>query len=227
MAMTQSMKELIHYCESKSLEQHPYLQQLKTQPADLAKVHHIIANAHPFAANFCTMLAGLISRLEDPRIQSLLAKQLNDELGNGDYTKLHIRLYERMLESLAKFGAGNSKPLSPGQRLKAEAARCFASENPYEALGAAMAGEIFAAQFDSWLGGELSRQTQLDLKSCDWYVAHEELEKEHAADSSTIAELIPPGEKEQAAVWRGAHAFDRVLSQFLDEVGNQSRGKSN
>ncbi len=220
--MTESMKQLVERYNQHGLDKHPYLVALDAQPADLSKVYEIVASARGFAGRFCTWLAGVISRLEDTRLQSVLARQLNDELGNGDPTKVHIGLYDQMLASLAPFkkSAGSDEA---GRYFRDEADRCFRAADPYEALGSMIAGEIFAAQFDAWFARQLSRQRELDLAKCTWYSAHETVEVEHANDSTRLASFVPVDDAHQSAVLRGAHNLDAVISGFLDRVA-QSQG---
>lgn len=223
--MNPSMQELILYCEKNGLDQHPFLQELRSRPADLTVVHDIMANAWGFASNFTSWLAAVISRLDDPRLMSVLAKQLNDELGNGDASQIHTVLYQQMLDALRPWKAASdtSDDGSPGKMLQREADRLFRAADPYEALGAVMAGEIFAAQFDEWLGGEFARQQELDLSGCTWYNVHDELEREHADDSTELAGLVPDSDAHRAAVWRGAKGIDAALRSFLDAMSHKYR----
>jgi hypothetical protein len=50
------MQELIDYCDQKGLDQHPYLQQMQSEPADLGKIYDIMSNAQAFAASFAPWL---------------------------------------------------------------------------------------------------------------------------------------------------------------------------
>ncbi|HEU4538957.1 MAG TPA: iron-containing redox enzyme family protein [Polyangiaceae bacterium] len=218
--MPPPIRQLVNYCEAHPIDQHPFLTWGASAPEPLTKVYDILANAYGLAVNFPPWLAGVISQLDDRRIQSLLAKQLNGELGDGDPARMHLVLYQRALSLLAPFRPAlpAEEATAPGEKFLQSAELYFCSSNPYEALGAVMAGEVYGSQFFAWLGTALTRQNQVDVSSLDWYGAHETLEAEHAGDSSVIGELVADLPARREAVWRGALGIDWVIKSFLDDL---------
>lgn len=218
--MPPPIRQLVSYCEAHPIDQHPFLNGGANAPEPLTKVYDILANAYGLAVNFPPWLAGVIAHSEDRRIQCLLAKQLNSELGDGDPGRMHLVLYQRALSLLAPFRPPlpADEATSPGEKFVQSAELYYCSSNPYEALGAVMAGEVYGSQFFAWLGSALTQQNQVDVSSLDWYGAHETLESEHAEDSSVIGELVPDLPAHREAVWRGALGIDWVVKSFLDDL---------
>lgn len=213
--MRQPLEELLARSERESLASHPFLQRLRSEPVDLGKIYLLMLNARELSSSFVTWLASLIVRVEDTRIRSFLGKQLNDELGNGDPSQVHILLYDALLERLSSWkpAQGVESFLAPGRELKLQAEKHYLSADPYEGLGALIVGEVHAEQFNVWFGGELARHKQADPASFDWYVAHEEAEAAHAKDSLALVNLLPEAHLE--AVRRGGEGVHAVLMSFL------------
>lgn len=218
--MPPPVRQLVTYCEAHPLDQHPFLKWRAGAPDPLTKVYDILSNAYGLALHFPTWLAGVVAQLDDRRIQSLLAKQLNDELGDGDPSRMHILLYERALATLAPFRPAlpPQEATAPGAKFLQNAELYLRASDPYEALGAVIAGEVYGSQFVAWLGGELARQSLVGPSALPWFAAHETVESEHAEDSSAIGELVADLPARREAVWRGALGMDWVLKSFLDDL---------
>lgn len=200
---------------------HPLFAMLRSKPTDLQAIWILMANLRAgISRDFVLWLTATISRVEDRRIGSLAAKQLNDELGNGDFNAIHSVLLDRFVEGLEPWrwrGIDEAQLLAPGRRLGSEAGSIFThSEDSYEAVGALMVGEVFAEKMDRCVGDEIRRQTALSAETLHWLTLHETLEVDHAGDSSVLAELIPPAKV--VAVQRGAEAMWSALWTFLDGV---------
>lgn len=217
--MRRSMDELIARSKRDGLADQPFLERLSREPADLEKLHALMSNARGLAANFVPWLASLILRIDDNRIRSFLAKQLDDELGNGDPSRVHIGLYDELLGRLAPRAASlspSASALSAGRALTLAAERCYRSPDPYEGLGALIVGEIHAEQFNQWFGRELARHKEANPSSLAWYVAHEEAEPNHANDMISLVPLIPEAHLEAAC--RGGEGIHTALKAFLDAM---------
>lgn len=205
----------------KSVASHPYFVRLAAEPLDLGAVWLLMANLREgISRHFIQWLATTIERVHDRRIGSLLAVQLNDELGRGDFSQIHSLLLDRFVTGLSRWRVegSNDELLRAGQRLAQEAARPFAAADPYEGVGALVAGEIFAEKMDTALAHEMERQDLLSDDVLTWLHLHAQLEVDHAEDSGELALLIPKDEVSLAAAWRGAENFWKTLWQFLDEV---------
>jgi hypothetical protein len=199
---------------------HPFFVALRERPVDLATMWLLMANLQTgISSHFVRWLAGVIEGVDDPRIASLLAKQLNDELGNGDFRQIHSVLLERFVNALARWRPQNARgeSLAAGRQLLDAMTRVFAAD-PYEGVGALMVSEIFAKKMDKCVGDEMRRQSQLSDTELTWLVIHEVLEVDHADDSRELAALVPLQGPQLAAAWRGARAEWSALWGFLDQM---------
>jgi hypothetical protein len=172
------------------------------------------------SAHFIRWLAKTIDRIDNPRISSVLAKQLNDELGAGDFQQIHSVLLARFVSALSPWRPPGADDvlLRAGRRMSEACGRPFTAEDPYEAVGALVVGEVFAEKMDLCLADEMRRQSFLSRDALAWLELHEKLEHEHAQDSTELALLIPKERAPLRAAWRGAVSQWGALSQFLDEV---------
>lgn len=205
---------------------HAFFRELKARPVDYGALWLLMANLQCSISNhFVRWLAGVIERIDDPRIASLLAKQLNDELGNGDYTQIHSVLLDRFVSGLAERCERDRGRdwLQPGRGLLSAMTKTFGAKEPFEGVGALMVSEIFAKKMDHCVGDELRRQNALSSETMHWLDLHEHLEVEHAEDSYELAVLVPEQGPQLTAAWRGARAEWDALWGFLDEVHAASR----
>jgi pyrroloquinoline quinone (PQQ) biosynthesis protein C len=200
---------------------HPLFVELRSRPVDLSAIWILMANlAQGISKDFVIWLAQTIAHVEDRRIASLLAKQLNDELGSGAFDQIHSTLLQRFVDGLEPWRPAltGSATLGPGRTLAREGSLLFQTEDVYEALGALMVGEVFAKKMDHCVGDEIRRQHALSADTLTWLTIHETLEIDHADDSRELAALIPESEPALAAVRRGARAQWALLWSFLDGV---------
>jgi pyrroloquinoline quinone (PQQ) biosynthesis protein C len=175
--------------------------------------------------NFARHLARITARVEDDRVRSILAHQLDDELGNGDPQRAHVRLFQTMMDQLAAFRPAtiDDAMWQPGRNFDANLRACYEAEDAWEAVGAVMVGEVFGKQIDLFLGAQLRRQSAIDAESLEWLVLHERLEVEHAADSAELAGLVTSDDF--AAVWRGAQRAGAAGRAFLDDLYTACYGR--
>lgn len=217
----QTVEDIVRQYEGAHVAGHPLFVDLASRSVDLSALWVLIANLHAgISQNFVPWLAKTIARLEDRRISSLLAKQLNDELGNGDFAEIHSALLQRFVDGLGPWRpAGSDQDLLwPGIRLGQEGNRLFDADDPYEPLGALMIGEVFAKKMDRCLGEEIRRQNAVPADALRWLVIHESLEVDHADDSLVLARLIPTSGTSLRATSRGAQTQWQLLWEFLDGV---------
>ncbi|WP_309890980.1 iron-containing redox enzyme family protein [Archangium sp.] len=214
--------ELVEHFETHSIADHPFLARMSREPVRLDVLARILLNFRVgITQDFTRRLAWLTARVEDERIRSKLAKQLNDELGNGDYTRAHRGLFERMLGVVAPWAPPETdEVLAPGRVLGAELERCYVKAEQYEGVGASLVAEVYGKQVDTFLADQFRRQSQLPPAELEWLHLHEALEVEHADESLDIARLIPTGEASEAA-WRGAKAVSTAARAFFDTLYRQ------
>ncbi|MFZ5896557.1 MAG: iron-containing redox enzyme family protein [Myxococcota bacterium] len=217
-----SAEAIVDEYERLEVARHPLFLKLDARPVDLGAVWLLMANlAAGISRDFVIWLAQTIARVEDRRIASLLAKQLNDELGNGSFSGIHSKLLDKFIVALERWrpdGADSSRVLEPGRTLARRASQLFASSSVYEALGALMVGEIFAKKMDHCVGDQIRRQSAISDDDLTWLVIHETLEVDHADDSRELAALVPNDEAALQECRRGARAQWHLLWEFLDGV---------
>jgi pyrroloquinoline quinone (PQQ) biosynthesis protein C len=214
-------REIVDKYQRLTLEEHPLFSDLGKQPVDLRALWLLVANVRAgISQNFVVWLATTIARVEDRRIGSLIAKQLDDELGRGDFRRIHSLLLDRFVAALEpwRIEGPDELLLSPGRGLLEDERRLFEASHPYEGVGALITGEIFANKMDHCLGEEIRRQDQLSDEALMWLTIHETLEQHHADDSTELALLVPSEGAALAATWRGADAQWAALTRFLDRV---------
>lgn len=194
---------------------------MRAEPPNLTTLWRLLANFQvSISANFARWLAVVTARVEDDRIRSVLAEQLSDELGHGNFEASHQRMFSKMMAQLAPWRPSaelDDVLLAPGRSAVARLDRIYGSTDPFVGVGAVIAGEVVAAQLDSFLGDEFRRQEQLAASSIEWLTVHEHLEVEHARDATMLVEWIPDQFHPSAA--RGAVELHRAGWSFLDEVG--------
>jgi pyrroloquinoline quinone (PQQ) biosynthesis protein C len=170
--------------------------------------------------HFPRRLAAVVARVTDERVRSLLAKQLDEELGEGNYERAHLVLFDQMLAGLSAYRPSDvdDLDLTPGRVLEARLELPYADPDGWVGVGAAMVIEIFGKQVDRFVAEQFRRQQQVPPESLTWLNLHESLELEHAEESLDLAHLVPPTDAAHAAVARGATAVADAGWEFFDHL---------
>jgi pyrroloquinoline quinone (PQQ) biosynthesis protein C len=221
-SLSRPARGIVEKYEAYNVATHPFFVDLSKRPVDLAAIWILVANLRAgISADFVRWIATTIARIDDRRIACLIAKQLDDELGKGDISQIHSVLLDQFVAGLDRWKPPRvtADTLAAGRRLAQRATALFHAPDPYEGVGALMAGEIFAKKMDHCLGDQIRRQDAIPSKALTWLILHETLEVDHADDSLELAVLIPEKGPSLAATWRGATAQWDVLWEFLDDVG--------
>jgi DMATS type aromatic prenyltransferase len=211
--------EIVARFEEESLADHPFMRRIRREPVDLFKLWKLMANAQiGIVAGFSRRLAQVVARVTDERVRSILARQLNDELGGGNYDRAHSQLFGKLVMGLERWRPAtiDDALFAPGATLSDALEAIYMSEDPWEGVGATMVIEIFGRQVDQFFGDEFRRQMEVDPKSLEWLTMHEELEVDHSAESLELAHLVPASAL--PSVWRGASRVSRVSTEFFDGV---------
>ena len=215
------------YEEDSVLSDHPFLRRLAREPVSLSHLWLVIANFwEGVVSHFPTRLSMAIANMEDDRVRCLFAKQLNDELGEGDYANAHKPMFRELRDELANYRleGDDARLLAPGRRLSDDLFRHLSSKDWHEAVGALMMVEIYGKQVDLLLGDQFRRQSDLPDEKLRWMHLHEELEVDHADDSLEVAKLMPlPTEGPEAqkvveSVWRGADGVVDASMAYFDRL---------
>jgi pyrroloquinoline quinone (PQQ) biosynthesis protein C len=213
---------IVEQYEAVEVASHPLFVTLASAPVNLEALWVLVANMNAgISPNFVRWLALTIATIPDQRIASLLAKQLDDELGNGHFDQIHRVLLERFVDGLGPWRPERAvgRPLEAGERLAARAGEVFDTGKPFEAVGGMIVAEIFAKKMDHCLGDEIRRQDRVPKEALTWLDIHEVLEEHHAADSLNLAVLVPEHGPALASTWRGARKLWAAMWGFLDDVG--------
>jgi pyrroloquinoline quinone (PQQ) biosynthesis protein C len=199
---------------------HRFLQKLRQEPVRLQHLWVLLANFQiSISKTFARHLASIIARVEDERVRSILAEQLNDELGRGKPERAHTQLFIAMMKQLEPWRpreAQDDSTLSAGRNLIPRLAEIYGASNIDEAVGALMAGEVFGKQMDQFIADEFRRQQEITPESLEWLALHEQLEVEHADSSLDLARLLP--KEALDATWSGASRLARAGWAFLDDL---------
>ncbi|HEU4538577.1 MAG TPA: tryptophan dimethylallyltransferase family protein, partial [Polyangiaceae bacterium] len=92
---------LVRHHEEMPVTAHPFFTRVAREPVDLRRLYVLLANFREgIVLDFPRRLAALTARVADDRVRCILAKQLNDELGAGDFSRAHKGLFEQMLANL-------------------------------------------------------------------------------------------------------------------------------
>lgn len=212
-------EEIVRRYEADSIAQHPLFQKLGREDVDMSRLWVMLSNGREgIIKDFSRWLAGVTARTTDERLRSMLAKQLNDELGNGDFTKTHRVLFDQLLAGLEPWRPATVTPemMAPGREFNRRLEAVYSDPREYVGIGAAMAIEVLGKQIDSRIADELRREQKLTPTAMTWLTLHEELEIDHANESMDMAHLVPPAQLE--AAWRGAEGVATAFWDFFDAM---------
>jgi DMATS type aromatic prenyltransferase len=212
--------DIVSYYEAHSIADHPFLARLRREPVDLSKLARVMVNFRAgITQDFPRRLAMLTARAPDDHLRCILAKQLNDEMGNGDFSRAHRGLFERMIGVLRPWlPADLVAATAPGRKLGETLEHCYVRADPYEGIGASLVVEVYGKQVDSHIADEFRRQSQIPPSELEWLHLHETLEVEHADESLDMARLVPEDPAAREAAWRGARAVASASRVFFDAL---------
>jgi DMATS type aromatic prenyltransferase len=207
------------YQEDIVLAKHPFFQRLGREPVNLSILWLVMANFwEAIVHDFPSRLSRVVAKVEDDRVRSVVVKQLNDELGEGDFSKAHKAMFRRLVSALEphRMNGDDAKLMAPGREFGARLGEHLFCSDDYETIGALMMIEIYGSQTDTRLGDEFRRQQALDPKALEWLHLHEDLEVDHAGDSLTLARLIPNNAAALEGTWRGASGVVTASHKYFD-----------
>lgn len=211
-----SLEKLAWHYEEHSLAHHPFLQRMEREPVNPQSIWILLTNLRGAVNNFTRRLASIVARTDNEQIRCILAKQLNDELGNGNINGIHRKLFDRLMAAIEPWQVELLAPemLHPGQEFSQQMENIYVEATPYIGVGAAVLMEIFGKQFDLWLGREL-RKTNVERSAISWVILHEELELDHADESIIIARFVAEAQAEVEAI-KGVNLACLASWKFLD-----------
>jgi DMATS type aromatic prenyltransferase len=213
-----SLEEIVLRYEEYTVAHHPFLQRLQREPVNPQHIWLLFMNIREaVVTHFTRRLANIIARIDDERIRCVLAKQLNDELGNGEIDRIHRKLFDRLMATIEpwRMESFTENMLIPGQELSNQLEEIYLDKNPYVGIGAAIVMEVHGKQFDLCLGREF-RKTTVDLSEITWLTLHEDLEIDHADEAFVLTRFVADSLENVLATKEGAHKTRIASWSFLD-----------
>ena len=212
-----SLEEMLTHYENNPLDHHPVLQRLQREPVNPQHIWLLFMNLRLVVSNFSGSLASIVARVDDERIRCLLAKQLNEELGNGNIDRIHRKLFERLMTGIEhwRMESFTQDMLMIGKEYNERLQELYSDSNPCVGLGSAMLLEVYGKQFDLCLGKEF-RKTNIERTAITWLILHEELEVGHADESVVIARFVADSPENVVGARQGLEKTRVASWSFLD-----------
>ncbi len=202
------------------LTAHPFLRRMARREVDFGALTLLLRNIRvAITEEFSRRLAHVVARVDETEIRSVLAKQLNDELGDGDASRAHNLLFRNLVNGLDPYAPPDfdDAMLAPGRALGEKMEELFVRRDPYEGLGATLVMEVYGQQVDAFMGSQFRRADALPKSIMEWLDLHEVLEIDHVNESNDLAALVPAGAKSRAAA-RGAREVALAGYHFFDAL---------
>jgi DMATS type aromatic prenyltransferase len=215
-----SLEQMVWHYEEHTVADHPFLQRLQREPVNPQYIWLLFMNVREaVVTHFSRRLANVIARVDDERICSILTKQLNEELGDGNIDRIHRKLFDRLIAGIEpwRMESFTAEMLIPGQEFSQSLEEIYLDPNPYLGVGAAILMEIHGKQFDLCLGEEF-RKTDIDLSKISWLTLHEEIEIDHADEALVIANFVADSVAGTAGANQGIEKTRIASWSFLDSM---------
>ncbi len=216
-----SIEQAARHYEMISMCDYPFFQRLSRESVNLEHLWLLFVNAqNAVVSHFTRRLALVVAYIDNEHIRCILAKQLNEELGNGDVSQVHRKIFENLILSLESHKPPhiNKQMLLPGHRLGEKLEALYSDANPYIGLGAAIVIELRGKQRDEVVGKELAR-TNITSSALSCLQLHGELEKGHAEEALDLARLVDNNSScDRSAVLQGAENTSVALWNFCNDM---------
>lgn len=214
----ESISELVERFEREPLTLHPFLRRLAREPVNLSHLALLMSNFNlAIVQEFPRRLAALTARAPNDEFRALLAAQLHDELGSGDFAQAHKALFERLLKGLSQYRSAQddtASALLPAADLGRALEYEYVTADPWFGIGASLLVEVFGKQVDTFVAEQFARQQAVTGETLEWLDLHTVLEVEHAEDSRRLAALIPTGAPEAQAIAGAEHIANASTAFF-------------
>jgi DMATS type aromatic prenyltransferase len=215
-----SLEETVLHYKTNSVGDHPFFQRLHREPAKLTNLWLLFANFQEgIVSHFTRRLALVVAYIDHEYIRCILANQLNEELGNGDISQIHRKIFDQLTLALEPYKPQltTQEMLAPGSKLSQCLEALYSDSNPYIGVGAAIVMEVRGEQRDEIVTKELVRTT-LDSSVLSCFYRHGELETEHADEVMQLARMIDnsDGDMDKSAVLQGLEMTSDALWDFCN-----------
>ncbi len=213
-----SIEAAVKNLQIDSMGDYPFFQRLHREPVNLTHLWLLFANGQEGVVNhFTRRLALVVAHIDSEHIRCILAKQLNEELGNGDISQVHRKIFEGLILSLESYKPQSitEEMLAPGRKLSQRLELLYSDPNPYIGLGAAILMEIRGKQRDEIVDKELVR-TNVPRSSLSSFYLHKEIEMVHTEEVIDLACLIDNSDGDKSAVLQGLEMTSNALWDFCN-----------
>lgn len=203
------------------LADHPFMRRLAREPVQIGHLWLVLANFwHGIVHDFPRRVSHVLANIDDDRIRCVLTKQLNDELGEGNFDRAHKAMFQTLIKAVEPHRLEGSDDVlfAPGKAFGHELGDKLMTDDPFVAVGKIMMIEIYGKQTDLFMGSQFRRQDRIDAKALHWLHLHEDLEVDHADDSLTLARCVPQDPAAIAKVWEGAEAVVTASRLYFDAL---------
>jgi pyrroloquinoline quinone (PQQ) biosynthesis protein C len=216
-----SAEAVIRHVSSKDLASHPLIDHIR-RSGEAGLLWLLIDNTYRgTSVHFASWLASVTATVEDDRTRCLLARQLNEEMGDGDVSRAHARLMTEFLAGIAPLRPERlaHEWLEPGDALGRTLEQHYRSTDQYEALSTLMAGEVCAHQLIASVGALLQPHlSKIDRSKLTWLTHHNEVEGDHADESLALAAFVPDSPEPIRSVVKGAFGLHGALWRSMDDL---------
>ena len=205
-----------------SMVDYPFFQRLRREPVNLTHLWLLFVNAQEgVVSHFTRRLALIVAHSHNDYICCILAKQLNEELGNGDVSQIHRKIFERLILSLELYKPQQiaQEMLIPGLELSERLESLYSDPNSFIGVCAAILMEIRGKQRDEVVGKELARTTEA-RSSLACLQLHGELEADHADEVMNLARQLDnsDGDMDISAILQGLKMTSDALWDFCNAM---------
>lgn len=167
---------------------------------------------HAAVTFFNRPMAALAAKIPDPVLRAPIVRNVWEEHGEGDPTKMHGATFELFLSRLARIPLGQvahelaRRPLWPEMRaFNTLLVGCCVLDDYLVGAGAMGIVERMFSEISSWIGRSVVQRGFLAKDEVVHYNLHEELDVRHAADFFQVLE----------AQWHGSAADRYAIEQGL------------
>jgi len=199
-----SAVEIVRQAQRAGLDSHPFFTTLEER-GDLGAVWALMANSEiALVRPLIRRLVDTTARVTRDDLRSLLASQLNDELGQGDYSRAHSPMFPKAVQalSIAKPANADDSWLKPGEVLCTAIDEVCRAPNPHAGLGAYIVLEVYSQQASTAVA-KVVKKANLPLKEFKFVTLHEVVDLTHIDECVKMAEFVTEP-ADRAAAWRAA-----------------------
>jgi hypothetical protein len=210
--------EIVDFFLNNPISAHPFFS--KENRFNIGYVKLILENGRDL--DITGFLSRTISMTSDLKIRCALVPQLFDELGSGDYTKIHIFHIVNLLNAIEPLYSfkyeEDKKKIEPAyHKLSITYQKLFFSDNFSTCIGVAIANEIVVQPIFDYIKETVYRhKNKLDPKDIIWVTAHDELEEDHVSDTIQLSKLISQHKEDLNETFQSGYELLIAFWEFFD-----------